>query len=116
MGRASLERDRLRTPRPRLPRAACKGARTDAFFAESGPLVFAAKKLCERCPEMVLCRTWGLAFEEFGIWGGLTAKERNLLRRDRASFAVGPGLVEDGDDARRESAGPRPTGLRSSAT
>lgn len=98
MSRASLERDRIQTRRPRLPRAACRGARTDAFFAESGPLVYAAKNLCQRCPELVLCRTWGIAFEEFGIWGGLTAKERVLLRRSNSSFAVWTRLVEDGDD------------------
>ena len=40
-----------------------------------------AKGICQRCPVMALCRAHGLAVEDHGIWGGLTAREREAMRR-----------------------------------
>ncbi|WP_328354145.1 WhiB family transcriptional regulator [Mycobacterium sp. NBC_00419] len=40
----------------------------------------AAKTLCQRCPVMVECRRHALATgEPYGIWGGLSASERQQL-------------------------------------
>ncbi|MBM4504330.1 hypothetical protein GS582_10965 [Rhodococcus hoagii] len=45
----------------------------------------AAKKICERCPVLVECRTYALEHEErHGVWGGLTESER----RSRFATAV----------------------------
>ena len=44
-----------------------------------------AKNFCKECPVRVECLTYALKTKQFdGIWGGLTAKERQSLRgRDR---------------------------------
>lgn len=68
---------------PRLESAACRGAETELFYAESGPAVSRAKLVCGACPERVTCARWGLEREEFGIWGGMTARERARERRIR---------------------------------
>ena len=66
---------------PRLESAACRGAQTEIFYAESGPAVSRAKLVCAACPDRIACRRWGIEREEFGIWGGLTARERARERR-----------------------------------
>lgn len=41
----------------------------------------AAKQVCARCPVIVACREHALASREtYGIWGGLTAEEREEIR------------------------------------
>lgn len=39
-----------------------------------------AKEMCETCPALLACRVYGLKWEEFGIWGGLTSYERIQIR------------------------------------
>lgn len=40
----------------------------------------AAKQVCRRCPVLGECLTHALACEDFGIWGGTTAQERQAMR------------------------------------
>lgn len=41
----------------------------------------AAKRVCARCPVIDLCREHALAAREtYGVWGGLTAEEREEIR------------------------------------
>ena len=68
---------------PRWESAACRGAETEIFYAESGPAVSRAKLVCAGCRERETCASWGIAREEFGIWGGMTARERARERRLR---------------------------------
>ncbi|NKR24304.1 hypothetical protein GS467_09545 [Rhodococcus hoagii] len=71
--------------------ARCRASATDMFFpqrtrtwGERIRLEQAAKKICERCPVLVECRTYALEHEErHGVWGGLTESER------RSRFATG---------------------------
>ena len=35
-----------------------------------------AKKVCDSCPVLSDCREWGLRYERFGVWGGMTPNER----------------------------------------
>lgn len=42
-----------------------------------------AKKLCSACSYQVDCAEWGIMYETFGIWGGLTPRERIQIRRAR---------------------------------
>jgi len=40
-----------------------------------------AKKFCEECPVRQQCLEYALKVnEQYGVWGGLTAKERQALR------------------------------------
>jgi len=42
-----------------------------------------AKDLCSICTHRLECAEWGIAYEKYGIWGGLTATQRNEIRRKR---------------------------------
>lgn len=41
----------------------------------------AAKKVCNGCPFLDECRTYALAHEAYGVWGGTTGYERQGLRK-----------------------------------
>ena len=69
--------------------AACVGADLEIFFplgdqAHHNLQSAKAKQVCARCPVMATCRAWALRTSpEFGIFGGLTAHERRLVREGR---------------------------------
>jgi WhiB family redox-sensing transcriptional regulator len=45
-----------------------------------------AKQVCAACPVVIQCATHALREPElYGVWGGLTPKERERLRRRPAS-------------------------------
>ncbi len=70
---------------PWYKRAACLGADADAFFPEKGGTTRAAKRICAPCTVQTECLAYALANDErFGVWGGLTERERRRLKR-RAS-------------------------------
>lgn len=63
-------------------RAACRGMGTDAFFPERGGSIDAATAVCEGCTVRDDCLSAALAVGDCrGIWGGLSAKGRKVLRR-----------------------------------
>jgi WhiB family redox-sensing transcriptional regulator len=68
-------------------RAACRDADPELFFpvGESGPAlrqIAAAKAVCLRCLVTDECLAWALdARHEEGVWGGLDAGQRRVLRR-----------------------------------
>ncbi|MGH7744327.1 MAG: WhiB family transcriptional regulator [Candidatus Dormibacteria bacterium] len=64
--------------------ALCAQTDPEAFFPEKGDPNMAAKKVCFRCDVRAECLEYALNNREhFGIWGGLSALQRNRLRRDR---------------------------------
>jgi WhiB family redox-sensing transcriptional regulator len=42
-----------------------------------------ATSLCSSCEHLVDCAEWGINKEKWGIWGGLTPRERHNIRRKR---------------------------------
>lgn len=53
----------------------------DMFYPEKGGSTVEAKRVCFACPVRALCRDDALAVgERFGIWGGLTERERRKVR------------------------------------
>lgn len=40
-----------------------------------------AVRVCEGCPFKQPCAEWGIAHEEFGVWGGLTQTQRHNIRK-----------------------------------
>lgn len=60
--------------------AACLNLDTELFFSERAGDIAAAKSVCHGCPLIRTCAEWALRFEDYGVFGGLTAKERYLLR------------------------------------
>jgi WhiB family redox-sensing transcriptional regulator len=70
--------------------ANCRGADADLFFPERGASTRKAKAICGACE----VRREGLDFaiemgEKFGIWGGLSERERRRVRRERATRKAG---------------------------
>lgn len=48
---------------------------------------YSAKKLCHGCPVISECLTYALdTDQEWGIWGGMTSKERRTLKRRTNKF------------------------------
>ena len=62
----------------------CVGADPDLFFPERGESVKEAKAICEGCEIREECLEFALTNgEKFGIWGGLSERERRVIRRNR---------------------------------
>lgn len=68
-----------------VARAVCRGCDTDLFFGGKGDrfATTTAKEMCGRCPVVRECRDYGLRHCMKGIWGGLTERDRQLLRTRR---------------------------------
>jgi WhiB family redox-sensing transcriptional regulator len=65
--------------------ANCMGVDPDLFFPERGASTREAKEVCRGCVVREDCLEYALANgEKFGIWGGLSERERRRLRRARA--------------------------------
>ena len=65
--------------------ANCLGVDPDLFFPERGASTREAKAVCRSCEVRVDCLEYALAHgEKFGIWGGLSERERRRVRRHRA--------------------------------
>jgi WhiB family transcriptional regulator, redox-sensing transcriptional regulator len=67
---------------PWYERAACLQANADCFFPEKGGSTREAKRICSTCTVRLECLQYALANDErFGIWGGLSERERRRLKR-----------------------------------
>ena len=94
----------------RWSRAACSTADPELFFpiSSSGPAVHQAKRakaICARCEIRQACLDYAIdAGPIQGVWGGMTERERRLLRqrghRERARHtqgnAAGRALAQQG--------------------
>ena len=70
-------------------RALCAQTDPEAFFPEKGGSTREAKRVCTGCEVRAECLEFALTNDErFGIWGGLSERERRrlrLMRRDAIS-------------------------------
>jgi WhiB family redox-sensing transcriptional regulator len=56
----------------------------DLFYPERGESTSSAKKVCRACFVRAQCLEFALENgEKFGIWGGLSERERRRIRRQR---------------------------------
>lgn len=60
----------------------------DLFFPETetgddATMAAEAKQICVDCPYVKECFLWAMQNNEPGIWAGMTAKERQRLKRQR---------------------------------
>lgn len=63
-------------------RALCAQTDPEAFFPEKGGSTREAKRICLGCEVRDRCLEYALANDErFGIWGGLSERERRRLKR-----------------------------------
>ena len=64
-------------------RALCAQTDPEAFFPEKGGSTREAKKVCRVCEVRVECLEYALEHDErFGIWGGLSERERRRVKRE----------------------------------
>ena len=62
--------------------ALCAQTDPEAFFPEKGGSTREAKRVCQVCPVRAECLDYALANDErFGIWGGMSERERRRLKR-----------------------------------
>ena len=86
--------------------AACKGETPDALFVR-GAEQNKAKQVCAGCPVRTECLAEALDNQiEWGVWGGMTERERRALIRRRPNVTSWRRLLETAmlDHAARVSA------------
>lgn len=78
-------------PEPWTEIALCLQADPEMFFPEKGGSTAEAKAICQRCEVRQECLEFALrteshsAYSTYGVYGGLSAKERTRLMTRRAS-------------------------------
>jgi WhiB family redox-sensing transcriptional regulator len=66
--------------------ANCNGVDPDLFFPDRGESTREAKAVCAECAVREQCREYALVtVQKFGIWGGLSERERRRIRARRAA-------------------------------
>lgn len=82
-------------PRSRGPwefeNPACAGSSLEIFYEDDVDDQNSANKnklkevvkVCGLCSHRLECAEWGITKERWGIWGGLTPKQRENIRRSR---------------------------------
>lgn len=78
--------------------AICKNVDPEIFFTGQGINPTAARKLCPQCPVQSDCLDYALLYDERGVWGGKTQKERKSLAFLRSSLrktAQSLGILEN---------------------
>lgn len=72
------------SPRAWQARANCMGVDPELFFPERGSSTREAKEVCRGCVVRIECLEFAIAnSEKFGIWGGMSERERRRVRRAR---------------------------------
>ncbi len=75
---------------------ACKSA-PDFFFPETNENMEYTKATCRACPLVDACATYAIyANEREGIWGGLSTRERQNVRREVIKFGNQAFFIENG--------------------
>ena len=64
--------------------ANCTGANANLFFPERGASTRTAKSICRECKVRGDCLEFAISTgEKFGIWGGMSERERRRVRKER---------------------------------
>lgn len=72
-----------------MDRANCLGADPELFFPQRGASTEQAKEVCRGCVVQQACLDYALLrSEKYGIWGGLSERQRRHIRRDRTKGAA----------------------------
>jgi WhiB family redox-sensing transcriptional regulator len=70
-------------------RALCAQTDPEAFFPEKGGSTREAKRTCRACEVRAECLEYALDRQErWGIWGGMSERERHRLARERKGTAT----------------------------
>lgn len=64
--------------------ALCPQTDPEVFFPSEGQSGRAAKTVCATCPVRSQCLDWAMEnCELFGVWGGVSSKDRQKMRREQ---------------------------------
>lgn len=67
-----------------MDRALCAEVDAEIFYPEQVGSVRAAKEVCKACDVRAECLAYALdTHEQWGVWGGLTERQRAKVRRER---------------------------------
>lgn len=62
----------------------CAQTDPELFYPEKRESAQPAKKICQECPVRLQCLEYALKHDErFGVWGGLSERERRALKKQR---------------------------------
>ncbi|MXW41982.1 MAG: WhiB family transcriptional regulator [Acidimicrobiia bacterium] len=93
---------KLKEPKGWQTMANCLGVDPDLFFPERGASTREAKEVCRACVVREDCLEYAIINgEKFGIWGGMSERERRRVRKARGLTRVRTPLtaVSDGSGA-----------------
>lgn len=78
--------------------AACRGVEPEVFFPISDEDAWRAKEICALCAVREPCLAFSLQNRErYGVWGGITEKERiEMLRRGAAQRVLARAMRDAG--------------------
>ncbi len=75
-------------PEPWTADALCAQTDADLWYPELGSPARAAKMICRACPVTTECLDYALTHHEaYGIWGGLSERQRRRLRHGAPATA-----------------------------
>ena len=78
-------------PGPWVGLALCRGVELGVFFPVAGGRPADALAVCVRCPVRVDCAEYAFATNQhWGVWGGLTERQRFAVKKSRRSGVVHP--------------------------
>lgn len=67
---------------PWQERARCREFDPETFFPEKGGSSRDAKRICAQCEVRIQCLNYALRHDErYGVWGGMSERERRRLKR-----------------------------------
>jgi WhiB family transcriptional regulator, redox-sensing transcriptional regulator len=76
-------------PAPELAGELPCQAGPDLFFSADRADIKRAKRICLDCPALAACREWALTRPEwYGVWGGLSERERRRIYRTRLCVSL----------------------------
>jgi len=77
-------RETIANREPWTEQALCAQVDQEMFFVEKGGSTKPAKTVCQLCPVRLECLQYALDHEErFGVWGGLSERERRKLTKPK---------------------------------
>ena len=84
---SGVPQSRLLTLRPDWQELGiCNQTDPDLFFPEKGGTPRPAQRICAHCEVKPQCLEYALANDEaFGVWGGLSERERRALKKRRVA-------------------------------
>lgn len=79
---------RLFEAQPWMRLAACRSMDTEEFYPPRGGDLAGPRAVCAECPVQNECLNYAIENgDHFGIWGGLSDKQRRKVRRQQREIA-----------------------------